>query len=135
MKRSIEELLDTPYWIIDILPMQVPSGSKGQYFAVEKYYLEEKRFAEIKKKHTDLILKLNCYRDVSIDEETEVNPEPGRTAEEMRKRYLCIMIGDSMIISEPDATYLTLFDPDKKLLELVKTLTAGEGLYLWQPPQ
>ena len=135
MKRSIEELLDTPYWIIDILPMQVAANSKGQYFAVEKYYLEEKRFAEIKKKHIDLILKLNCYRDIFIDEETGANPSPERTAEEMRKRHLCLMVDDSMIVSEPDATYLTLFDPDKKLLELVKTLTAGEGLYLWQPPQ
>ena len=42
----IEELLQTPYWIIDILPMQVPKDSAGQYFAVEDYYLKEK-LAEI----------------------------------------------------------------------------------------
>ena len=37
MSRTIEELLNTPYWIIDILPKQVPAGGAGQYFAVEKY--------------------------------------------------------------------------------------------------
>ena len=27
MKKSIEELLQTPYWIVDILPAQVPKDS------------------------------------------------------------------------------------------------------------
>ena len=33
MKKTIEELLQSPYWIIDILPSQVPKDSPGQYFA------------------------------------------------------------------------------------------------------
>ena len=109
---TIEELLQTPYWIIDILPKQVPAHSPGQYFAVEKYYLERERFTVIKEKHINVILKLNCYRDVSIDEETEVNPTPERIAEEMRRRFLYIMTGDSMILSEPDYTCMTVFNPD-----------------------
>ena len=40
---TVEELLQTPCWIIDILPFQVPETSRGQYFAVEKYYLSEPR--------------------------------------------------------------------------------------------
>ena len=40
-----------------------------------------------------------------------------------------------MILSEPDDTHLTLFNPDEALLELMMTLAAGEGLYVWQPPQ
>ena len=35
-KKTVEELLQCPYWIIDILPSQVPADSPGQYFAVEK---------------------------------------------------------------------------------------------------
>ena len=132
MKRSIDELLLTPYWIIDILPEQVPKDSPGQYFAVEKYYLAGDRLAEIKQKHINVILKLNCFRDISLDEETSLNPPPERIAEEMRRRYLCIMTGGSMIISEPDDTYMTLYNPDKKLLELVRTLASGEGLFVWK---
>ena len=131
MKRSIDELLLTPYWIIDILPEQVPKDSPGQYFAVEKYYLAGDRLAEIKQKHINVILKLNCFRDISLDEETSLNPPPERIAEEMRRRYLCIMTGGSMIISEPDDTYMTLYNPDKKLLELVRTIAYGEGLFVW----
>ena len=132
MKRSIDELLLTPYWIIDILPEQVPKDSPGQYFAVEKYYLAGDRLADIKQKHINVILKLNCYRDISLDEESSLNPPPERIAEEMRSRYLCIMTGGSMIISEPDDTYMTLYNPDKKLLELVKTIASGEGLFVWK---
>ena len=131
--RTIEELLQTQYWIIDILPKQVPAYSPGQYFAVEKYYLEKERFTVIKEKHINVILKLNCYRDVSIDEETEVNPSPERIAEEMRLRFLYIMIGDSMILSEPDDTSMTVFDPDDDLLELIRQIAAGEGLHVWKP--
>ena len=134
MNMTIDELLETPYWIIDILPKQVPMDSPGQYFAVEEYYLSKKQIAEVKNRHIGLVLKLNCYRDLSLDEETEINPPPGRIAEEMRKRHLCILSGDSMILSEPDDLSLTLYHPDEELLELVRTLAAGEGLYVWQPP-
>ena len=134
MNMTIDELLETPYWIIDILPKQVPMDSPGQYFAVEEYYLSKKQIAEVKNRHIGLVLKLNCYRDLSLDEETEINPPPGRIAEEMRKRHLCILTGDSMILSEPDDLSMTLYHPDEELLELVTTLAAGEGLYVWQPP-
>ena len=134
MNMTIDELLETPYWIIDILPKQVPKDSPGQYFAVEEYYLSKKQIAEVKNRHIGLVLKLNCYRDLSLDEETEINPPPGRIAEEMHKRHLCILTGDSMILSEPDDLSMTLYHPDEELLELVRVLAAGEGLYVWQPP-
>ena len=130
---TIDELLQKPYWIIDILPDQVPADSPGQYFAVEKYFLGKERIGMIKQKHIDLILKLNCYRRISIDEEEEGNPSPERIANEMRERYLYIMLNDSMILSEPDDTHMTVFNPDKETLELIRKLAAGEGLYVWQP--
>lgn len=134
MNMTIDELLETPYWIIDILPKQVPKDSPGQYFAVEEYYLSKKQISEVKNRHIGLVLKLNCYRDLSLDEETEINPPPGRIAEEMHKRHLCILTGDSMILSEPDDLSMTLYHPDDELLELVRALAAGEGLFVWQPP-
>lgn len=133
MKKTIDELLQTPYWIADILPEQVPGDSPGQYFAVEKYYLEKPQIKEIKQKHINVVLKLNCYRSVSLDEETEKNPSPERIAEEMCRRHLCIRLGEAMIVSEPDETYLTIYNPDGRLLELLKAIAAAEGLFVWQP--
>ena len=132
MKKSVEELLQCPYWIIDILPSQVPKDSPGQYFTVEKYFLQGDRLEGIKQKHIDLILKLNCYRDISIYDETVINPLPEYIASEMKKRYLYIMTGDSMILSEPDDTHLTVFNPDPQLLELIRQIAPGEGLFVWK---
>ena len=133
MKKTIEELLQCPYWIIDIMPSQVPADSAGQYFTVEKNFLQRDRFTEIKQKHINLILKLNCYRDLSIDDEDEINPSPEYIAEQMKNRYLYIRIGESMILSEADDTHLTIFNPDSQLLELIRQIASGEGLYVWKP--
>ncbi len=135
MKMSIDELLQTPYWIVDILPKQVPSDSPGQYFAVERYFITGEQRTIIKQKHINLVLKLNCYRDLFIDEEGAVNPPPERIADEMWKRYLCILMGNAMIVSEPDDTYLTVHNPDIDLLELIKTIAPSEGLFVWKPEQ
>ena len=133
MSKSIEELLETEYWVIDILPSQVPEDSPGQYFAVEKYFLQDERMAAIKQKHINIVLKLNCYRDIALDEEKENNPPPEHVAEEMRKRFLYILTGDSMIQSEPDDTCLTVYNPDSELLEMLKEIASGEGLFVWKP--
>ena len=133
MKKTVEELLQCPYWIIDIMPSQVPADSPGQYFAVEKYFLQGDRLEALKQKHINLILKLNCYRDISIDDENVINPLPEHIADQMKKRSLYIMTGESMILSEPDDTHLTVFNPDPQLLELIRQLASGEGLFVWQP--
>ena len=129
----IDKLLQKPYWIIDILPEQVPADSPGQYFEIEKHFLTDEQLADIKQKHINLVLKLNCYRRISINEEKECNPPPERIAAEMKSKYVYIMLDDSMILSEPDDTHMTVFSPDEKTLELIRTLAAGEGLYVWQP--
>lgn len=134
MEDKIEKLLLSPYWIIDILPEQVPADGPGQYFAVEKYLREGDQMAAIKQKHINLILKLNCYREIFLDEETTGNPLPERIAAEMRKRYLYIMVDGAMILSEPDDTHMTVFNPDKKLLDLITAIASGEGLFVWKPP-
>lgn len=126
----IEELLQAPYWIIDILPAQVPKDSPGQYFAIEDHFLKEQP-EEIKKKHINVILKLNCYMDISVEGET--NPAPDKVVAVMRERYVYIMAGDAMILSEPDDTHMTVFDPDDRLLELLRSLSASEGLFVWKP--
>ena len=133
--KPIEELLEMPYHIIDILPEQVKADSPGQYFALERYWLSEPRISGIKRRHADLVLKLNCYRAVSLDEEAEPNPAPERIAEAIMARYVCIRIGDALITSAPDDLYLTVYNADEALLKLLETLCIGEGLYLWQPEQ
>ena len=60
---------------------------------------------------------------------------PERLAAAMRRQRLCILAGGALLVSEPDDLTLTLYHPDAALLSLVRALAAGEGLYVWQPPQ
>ena len=135
MESRIESLLNMPYSIIDILPCQVPRDSAGQYFRVEKFFLGKTEIAEIKRKHLNVILKLNCYRDLSLEEEGKLNPAPDETAEAVLHHSVHIMMKDMMLVSEPDETYMTLFNPDNETLELVKMISAGEGLFVWKPEE
>ena len=131
MSRTIEELLDMPYWIIDILPKQVPAGSAGQYFAMEKYLRDTQMF-EIRKKHVNLILKLNCFRDISLDENGIINPPPEQIADAIHNRYVNIMTDDALIVSDPEDTYMTIYNPDDELISLVSELASGEGMFVWK---
>lgn len=126
---TIEELLEKPYWIIDILPKQVPKDSPGQYFAVEGFFLKEE-LSEIKKKHINVVLKLNCYMDITIDD--DMNPAPEQIRDKMLGRDVYIMMGDSMILSETVDTHLTLFNPDEGVLDMINVIASSEGLFVWK---
>ena len=130
----IEALLERPYWVIDILPEQVPAEGAGQYFAVEQAFLSEPRHSELLRKRADLLLKLNCYRDLCVDGEM-VNPAPAELALAVEARYLTILVDDALITSDPQDTYITVYNPDDRLLSLLRALVAAEGLFIWQPPQ
>ena len=124
-----DEIMDKPYWIIDILPGRVPENSPGQYFRIEKYWMEN-QMAEIRQKKFSLILKLNCYMQISID--GEINPTPEKIRNRIKETGVSVRIGDAMIVSEKDDIYMTLFNPDKPLLAMIRKIASGEGLFVWK---
>ncbi len=96
--EAIENLLESPYMIIDILPGQVPADSAGQYFAVEEYFLQESQRSVIKQKHANVILKLNCYQDIFI--EGEMNPKPPNIVKAIKARHINVILDDALITVE-----------------------------------
>ena len=140
---TIETLLEKPYWLIDILPKQVPAGSAGQYFMAERYFLS--RLDEISWKFAQIIIRLNCYYDlrVSIDGETWIlNESPEvlvRRFEDSAASHspLSVLVGsgDALITFSGDDHYMTLYNPDEELLELVRQCAQAEGLFVWGPKQ
>ena len=140
---TIETLLEKPYWLIDILPKQVPAGSAGQYFEAERYFLS--RLDEISRKFAQVIIRLNCYFDlrVSIDGETWIlNESPEvlvRRFEDSAASHspLSVLVGsgDALITFSGDDHYMTLYNPDEELLELVRQCAQAEGLFVWGPKQ
>ncbi len=141
----IEELLEKPWWIMDILPAQVPAGSSGQYSAVEQYYIHPERIAAIYRKYVQILLKLNCYHDLDVSydggETWQKNPDPEQFVDKVTHLsgtdYLRVLIRSREVMMDIDAgdTWMTIYDPDPEILELLQKLAGAEGLFVWRPEQ
>ena len=139
----IDELLEKPRYLIDIFPRTVPETQDRRYFLVEEY-LQNSR-TEINEKFKRLLLKLYCYYDfwVSAGEKCSKNPEPGLLAEwichcfegDWRERdYINIILPDcnAMIILNGDDLYMTVYNPNHQLEELIVQLAGAEGLFFYK---
>ena len=137
-------MLEKPYWVVDILPKQVPKDSAGQYFKVEQYFL--KRRPALCEKFVRVLLKLNCYLDVEVSEDGEswsLNPAPEALEQKIdacmndgsanAMLYVFVRSETTLFVIDKDFTYLTLYNPSEMLLELVRQLVLPEGLYVWKP--
>ena len=144
---NIDKLLEKPYWIVDILPERVPKDSAGQYFAIEEFYLREPQASALRKRFANVILKLNCYYDISFVNDSageasgsaKINPNPEDVvkifAGENAAEYICIPVGteDTLIVSSRDYAYLTVYNPTEHILELIRLIAEAEGLFVWKP--
>ena len=138
----IETLLNKPYWVIDILPEQVPENSAGQYFAIEQYYLQT-GITDIHRRFTDVLLKLNCYFDFLVcfpkQEQQIRNPEPEKLVSWINTELkdLCILLikEDVLITLNQDDTYMTVYNPSDVLTNRIRSLAMSHGLFFWQPNQ
>ena len=143
MMENVFELLEKPYWVVDILPEQVPKDSPGQYFAVERYYLHPERLARLRRGFAEILLRLNCYDDMEVTfdscESWERNPDPEGFAEHMLRmsgnEFLRAVFPahEAMIDIEPEDTYMTVYNPTEEVLEIIGSLAGSEGLFVWQP--
>ncbi len=146
---KIEDLLQDPYWIIDILPEQVPANSAGQYFAIEEYFLREAQAYGMRRKFANIILKLNCYYDIAVWEDFDadieiagaegaVRPAPGDIvnlfAGTDAADYICLLVvgQNTVITSNRDETYLTIYNPTQKVADMLQRLAAAEGMFMWK---
>ena len=139
----IESLLEKPYWLIDVLPKQVPAGSAGQYFNVEWYFLS--RLDEISRKFARVLIRLNCYYDLTVSPDGEtwiLNESPedlARRLEESAASHSPLSVhigsGDALVTFSGDDHYMTLYNPDEELLELALQCAQAEGLFVWGPKQ
>jgi hypothetical protein len=141
---SIEDLLERPYFIVDILPMQVPADGGGQYFKVEQYYLRDIR--RLCRQYADVLLKLNCYYDLAFSHDAEhwqLNPEPENVvkmvkaclSEEPTEWFLYVLLEEEamLLTLQRDTTYMTLYNPADEYLQLIGQLASAVGLFVWSP--
>ena len=137
----IDDFFDKEFWVMDFLPKQVPENAGGRFFSVEQYYLEPSRYAVMRERFSDILLKLYCYYDLRlfVDDDTEgvAHPDPELLANHIKDNQgnLCILVGASegLITLGRDDTHMTVYAPSEDLLELIRTLAGVVGLFVWKP--
>ena len=84
-----------------------------------------------------LLLKLNCYADLTLmlpeSEETIENPAPEKLRSLVAEQQIYLFAGNALITSDPEDSYMSLYNADKDLLKLVQALAASVGLFVWKP--
>ena len=140
MMVDIEDLLTKSYWIVDILPKQVPDDAGGQYFTIEKFFLSPPHVDAIYQKFANVLLKLNCYVDLAVfkveDESWVENPAPDdleRLVLERRPLFAVLKQSQAMLSITGDAHNMTVYGPNDDTLALISVIASSEGLYLWKP--
>ncbi|MBR4468275.1 MAG: hypothetical protein IKS53_02465 [Bacteroidales bacterium] len=136
----IEAFFEKEYWVVDFLPKQVPENGGGRFFSVEEYYLKPTRYAVLRERFCEVLLKLYCYYDLRLfigdDTEGLFNPEPEKFADLVKGNHdnLCILIGasDALITLSRDDTCMTVYAPSEDLLELIRALAGAVGLFVWK---
>jgi len=141
--KDLEPYFEKPYWVVDILPKQVPENSRGQYFRIEEYYLCHPQLDVIYQKFSHIFLKLNCYDDMAVSQDGEnwvVNPAPhdlvGMVTNAVTPKsmfHAFLMSADTLFVANGDDLYFTIYNPTAELLELLGSLASAEGLFLWKP--
>lgn len=140
--NEVDQLLrEGILYCIDLLPQQVPEHTRGQYFAVEKYYLSGPLHERLCRQFGDVLLKLNCYHDLLVNhggDEWIRNPKPELLMQWLSQGmdngqlYVLIDDGEALITAFGGDTHISLYSPSPGLLELVGRLVTAAGLFLWQ---
>lgn len=143
LAQVAEELTQREYWLVDVLPEQVPEHCGGQYFAVEHWFLSHPYIDGVFRKFAAVVLKLNCYYEIRISCDGEYwasNPAPAQVAKCIAScagspDRLSLLIGDGegLLTVCGDDAYMTLYHPDAAVLALIRKLAGSEGLFVWGP--
>lgn len=143
--EKIDEMLTKPYWVVDVLPEQVPETSDGQYFKIAQYLLINPQKNEIYQKFAHVIIKLNCYHLITVgnpDRGWKRNPHPQSLARQLTEcasglypLFVMVPESDAMLYLSGDEHYITCYNLNPELQRLLGILAQSEGLFLWQPEQ
>ena len=137
---TIDELLDKPAWVIDLLPHRVPADAEGQFFSVERLLLSGARGAELRRRFATVLLMLNCDYYLVVyrgeNEQGKANPRPEKLEKWVVRNHehLCVALPseDALVVVPTHSSHMALHNPSPQLLEEVRAIASACGLFVWQ---
>jgi len=136
--QRIDRLLETPCYIMDFLPQQVPKDCGGQYFKVETYLLNHYDRYGLKDTFIRIFLKIMCYYPVSVLwGGWKDHPTPEQVAE-IIETILQNHSGDmNMLLTNKDVLLqfgwdclnISVYNPDEEVCALLEKIAVSEEMF------
>ena len=136
--QIVDRLLETPCYIIDFLPQEVPKDCGGQYFKVENYFLNHYDRYGLRDKVIRTILKAMCYYSVSVHwGEWIERPSPEQVAEIINAimenhsgdMNMLFTGEDALLQFGWDCLNISIYNPDEEMCMLFEKIAISEGLF------
>ena len=136
--QIVDRLLDTPCYIIDFLPQQVPKACGGQFFAVEDYWLKHRGRYELRDRFVCIILKAMCYYPVSVYWGDWIEqPTPEQVVEiidtimenHSGDMNMVFTSKDALIQFGGDCLNMSIYNPDEEMRNLFERIATSEGMF------
>ena len=142
----IETLIETPAFLIDIFTETIPQREDNRYFVIEEYF--QNRRTETDQKFLNILLKLYCYYNFIISyapAKLLENATPDQVigfldSFVMGNNQITDSINillpecDALLVLNRDDLYITVYNPDSYLKNLLSQLAYSEGLFFYKAP-
>ncbi len=138
LTNQIDELLEKGCYIIDYLPEMVEKDSCGQFFDVEYYFLNSRRYTEVANRFSAVILKLMCYyHTVALWNGWVDRPAPALIDEAVREIMenhsgtleVLFPEEDALLVFDWDCLNLSVYNPPERMQGLMEKIAVSEGLF------
>ena len=133
--QIINRLLETPCYIIDFLPQQVPKYCGGKFFEVEDYLLNHCESYGLRDRLIRVILKVMCYYPVSVySNEWIKQPTPKQVVEIIMENRvgdinMLFTSKDALLQFGRDSLNICIYNPDEEMSILFEKIVVSEGLF------
>ena len=142
---TVERLLEDDYWIIDILPSQIPIEKQAEYRALTDEYFESGKVAQLHRRYADILTMINSRFKTAMlcmpEDEWTISPDDVAVKDAVIHHTeqgcvdLLLTEEETLISLQAEDLYITVYHPTEELLSLLRQAVSESGFYIWQTPQ
>ena len=142
---TVERLLEDDYWIIDILPSQIPIEKQAEYRALTDEYFESGKVAQLHRRYADILTMINSRFKTAMlcmpEDEWTISPDDVAVKDAVIHHTeqgcvdLLLTEEETLISLQAEDLYITVYHPTEEILSLLRQAVSESGFYIWQTPQ
>ena len=142
---TVERLLEDDYWIIDILPSQIPIEKQAEYRALTDEYFESGKVAQLHRRYADILTMINSRFKTAMlcmpEDEWTISPDDVAVKDAVIHHTergcvdLLLTEEETLISLQAEDLYITVYHPTDEIISLLRQAVSESGFYIWQTPQ